>query len=136
MSLKHMKSLIVLVVGLLAVGCGEDKQPSKELTLEEQKALREKVVGEYEFKDDKDTRFRMRVLENGVLESNIKDKQREEDFKWSISEDGELHVEVGDGIILVFRINKDGSITAVARIDKDGRDDRPKEKQRTFKKIK
>ena len=138
---------IALIIGLLVVGCGKQEQadsggtpapptptttekPVKELTAEE------KVVGEYEFKDDKDTRFRMRVLENGVLESNIKDKQREEDFKWSISEDGELHVEVGDGIILVFRINKDGSITAVARIDKDGRDDKPKEKQRTFKKIK
>ena len=138
-----MRTLILLVVGLLAVGCGKEEQadtnestptttakPVKELTLEE------KVVGEYEFKDDKDTRFRMRVLENGVLESNIKDKQREEDFKWSISEDGELHVEAGDGIILVFRINKDGSITAVAGIDKDGRDDKPKEKQRTFKRIK
>ena len=142
---------ITLIIGLLVVGCGKQEQidtnestpstntnevvgttekPDKELTLEE------KVVGEYEFKDDKDTRFRMRVLENGVLESNIKDKQREGDFKWSISEDGELHVEAGDGIILVFRINKDGSITAVAGIDKDGRDDKPKEKQRTFKKIK
>ena len=134
---------ITLIIGLLVVGCGKQEQtntnestptttakPVKELTLEE------KVVGEYEFKDDKDTRFRMRVLENGVLKSNIIDKQREEDFKWSISEDGELHVEAGDGIILVFRINKDGSITAVAGIDKDGRDDKPKEKQRTFKKIK
>ena len=134
---------ITLIIGLLVVGCGKQEQtdtnestptttakPVKELTLEE------KVVGEYEFKDDKDTRFRMRMLENGVLESNIKDKQREEDFKWSISEDGELHVEAGDGIIFVFRINKDGSITAVAGIDKDGRDDKPKEKQRTFKKIK
>ena len=27
MSLKHMKSLIVLVVGLLAVGCGKTEQP-------------------------------------------------------------------------------------------------------------
>ena len=134
---------ITLIIGLLVVGCGKQEQtntnestptttakPVKELTLEE------KVVGTYEFKDDKDTRFRMRVLENGVLKSNIIDKQREEDFKWSISEDGELHVEAGDGIILVFRINKDGSITAVAGIDKDGRDDKPKEKQRTFKKIK
>ena len=119
---------IVLVVGLLVVGCLTPEQ--------KQKALRDSVVGEYEFKDEKDTRFRMRVLENGVLKSNIKDKQREEDFKWSISEDGELHVEAGDGIILVFRINKDGSITAVAGIDKDGRDDKPKEKQRTFKRIK
>ena len=142
---------IILIIGLSVVGCGKQEQadtnestpstntnevvgttakPVKELTLEE------KVVGEYEFKDDKDTRFRMRVLENGVLESNIKDKQREEDFKWSISEDGELHVEAGDGIILVFRINKDSSMTIIAGIDKDGRDDKPKEHQSTFKKIK
>ena len=136
-------AITVLGIVALLLGCKPDAteiyeiggepfkpEPIKKLTLEE------KVVGEYEFKDDKDTRFRMRVLENGVLESNIKDKQREGDFKWSISEDGELHVEAGDGIILVFRINKDGSITAVAGIDKYGRDDKPKEKQRTFKKTK
>ena len=39
-TLKHMKTLIVLVVGLLAVGCG------KSLTEEEKK-----VVGSYEAKD-------------------------------------------------------------------------------------
>ena len=66
MSLKHMKSLIVLVVGLLAVGCGKTEpmgsgneynaelaidqnttkaEPVKELTPEEKK-----VVGAYEWK--------------------------------------------------------------------------------------
>ena len=68
MSLKHMKSLIVLVVGLLAVGCGEDKQPSKELTLEEQKALRDSVVGEYESKPGNGDTFKHVYLENGVYE--------------------------------------------------------------------
>ena len=57
MSLKHMKSLIVLVVGLLAVGCATVKDicvhlgASKPITPEQkQKVLRDSVVEEYEWK--------------------------------------------------------------------------------------
>ena len=58
MSLKHMKSLIVLVVGLLAVGCLTPEQ--------KQKRLRDSVVGEYEFKDG-DT-YKKILLDDGVYE--------------------------------------------------------------------
>ena len=149
---------ITLIIGLLVVGCGKQEKavtnestpttntnevdgatenptqtvgvtPVKELTLEE------KVIGTYERKDDEDT-YRGVLLESGVFENYRKGKKLEEDYKWSISKDGELHIADKDGIV-VFRINKDGSLTAIASIDKDGeRKDVPKEKQTTIKKIK
>ena len=57
MSLKHMKSLIVLVVGLLAVGCATVKDICVQLGIskpntpeQKQEALRDSVIGEYEWK--------------------------------------------------------------------------------------
>ena len=111
---------ITLIIGLLVVGCG--------------KTAEEKMVGTYEARGGGDT-YKQVLLENGVLESYINDKQREGDFKWSISEDGELHIVDKEGIVL-FRINKDGSLTNIAIIDKDGPEDYPKEDQLTWTKTK
>ena len=56
-----MKNLLILITIMLVGGCGKGNQtadespkanPVKELTPEEQKALRDSVVGEYEFKDE------------------------------------------------------------------------------------
>ena len=127
---------ITLIIGLLVAGCGKQEQtdanestpttntnkvngttekPVKELTAEE------KVVGTYEAKIGEAT---MRMVLN------------EAEGKWEVV-NGEIHVEVEDGRILVHRINKDGSLTTIARIGKDGkRRDIPKEDQLTFKKIK
>ena len=87
-----MKSLIVLVVGLLSVGCGKTEpmgsgneynaelaidqnttkaEPVKELTPEEKKALRDSVVGEYEGKDEDGDTIKVVVLENGIGESYL-----------------------------------------------------------------
>ena len=127
---------ITLIIVLLVVGCGKQEQatteePVKELTLEEKK-----VVGAYEIKEGEGT-GREVLLENGVAESYINGKKLEYIYKWSISEDGEIHIEDKDGIISVWGINKDKSITWIADIDKDGeREDFPKEEQVTFKKIK
>ena len=102
MSLKHMKTLIVLVVGLLAVGCGMQEQattyekstsrsslkpsteePVKELTPEQkQKALRDSVVGEYEGKSGNTSK--LVFLENGVLEAYDNGKKHDVDAKWTI----------------------------------------------------
>ena len=149
MSLKHMQSLIVLVVGLLAVGCGGSKEKAapksqakvdvmpkveakgevKELTLEE------KVVGTYEVSLGEDT-MRMVFLVNGIVERYENGKKEEEEGNWKITAQGEIHLNP-EGKNFLFRINEDGSITIVARIDADGkREEAPKEDQETFKKIK
>jgi hypothetical protein len=141
---------ITLIIGLLVVGCGEQEQPdtnestptantnevdgttekpAKELT------LREKVVGEYEMKDGEDT-YRAVFLANGFVEDYENGKKLENKSKWKIAK-GEIHIIEGSGHIDVIRINKDGSLTNIATIDKDGeREDFPKENQHTINKIK
>ena len=136
-----MKVLIPILIGLLVVGCGKQEQadtnestptttekPVKELT------LREKVVGEYEFKEDGDT-FITVLLENGIVE-DYKNGKKEEEWKWEISKEGELYFIYEDVNIGVYRINKDGSITVIADILHGKRTDIPKEYQFTLKKIK
>ena len=94
-----------------------------------------KSVAEYEEKKDGDT-YRVVLLENGVFEDYLNGKKEEEEDKWKIV-DGEIHVTDISGTSDVVRINKDGSITYIASIDKDGkREDIPKEDQHTIKKIK
>jgi len=98
--------LIVLVVGLLAVGCLTPEQ--------KQKALRDSLAGEYEHKDKEGGHIAKYVfLENGI--AKVSNKEREiGEYKWSIS-NGELHVDES-GLIVVFRINKDKSITHIVTI--------------------
>ena len=126
MSLKHMKSLIVLVVGLLAVGCLTPEQ--------KQKRLRDSVVGEYERKDEEGDTWKLVFLDNGVWELYRYGKKEEED-KWSIVK-GEIHAKSDSGYIEVWRINKDKSITQIVYIVDGKRKDIPKEIQRTWKKTK
>ena len=148
-----MKILALMILGLGVVGCGKQEQadtdestpttntnkvhgttakPVKELTLEE------KVVGTYEGKID-GYAVRLALLDNGVLEDyNDSEKRNEEgQQKWKVV-DGEIHADDNTrGDIVVLSINKDGSLTAIATIDKDGkRKDIPKDNQKTFKKIK
>lgn len=134
MSLKHMKSLIVLVVGLLAIGCGNSK-------------IKKMVVGEYETKlNDGDT-HKLVFLDDGVVESYLNGKKHGEENKWSIVK-GEIHAGLKEFAIEVFRINPDKSITTIAWIMHDigdeaaGLDDGPKrtdlskDEQYNWKKIK
>ena len=140
---------IVLIIGLLVVGCGKQEQtdvnestpttntnkvnhttekPVKELTLEE------KVVGTYEGKID-GYAVRLALLDNGVLE-NYEDGKKRDEAKWKIV-DGDIHCPNQGSVTGVLIINKDGSLSTIARIGKDGkRRDIPKEDQLTFKKIK
>ena len=124
---------------------GTTEKPVKELTAED------KVVGEYARgafrgrpvgrpKRLKEGEYTLRIvlLENGVGEGYKNGKKNVDYLKWSISEDGELHIVDKDGDISVFRINKDKSLTGgIATIDKDGkRTANPKEDQLvTLKKI-
>ena len=142
MSLKHMKSLIVLVVGLLSAGCekgGEitiGEPPKEEPAMNpEQKALRDSVVGEYEHKVDNGVTLKLVFLDNGVHWLYANGKKHEE-FKWSIS-NGEIHInDSGKFTINIWRKNTDKSITSIARIRDGKRTDLPKEEQNTLKKIK
>jgi hypothetical protein len=140
---------ITLIIGLLVVGCLKKEQTNqKQIVTQKAKeaseplpekpikglTLEEKVVGTYEMKEGEDT-GRAVLLDNGVAESYINGKKHKED-KWSISEDGEIHLTEQDGNIIVLRINKDGSLTNIADIDKDGkREDIPKEDQVTINKV-
>ena len=141
MSLKHMKSLIVLVVSLLAVGCETPlpqrpkAKPVKELTPEQkQKALWDSVVGEYEHKD---RNHKYVFLENGTAEGYVHgNRQKAEEYKWSIV-DGEIYVHWYDERIgQVYRINTDKSITLIVSISDGKRTAQPKDKQYTYKRIK
>ena len=124
-----MKTLIVLVLGLLAVGCATLTPEQK------QKALRDSVVGEYELKHEKGDTHKLIFLEKGIVEHYKNGKKAGEETKWSIS-NKEIHVN-HKGAIIVWRINKDKSITYIADLDKDGkREDRPKEHQPTYQKTK
>ena len=94
------------------------------------------VAGTYERKTGEDT-FRMVFLENGISEGYHNGKKREEEGKWKISEEGEIHfTDSRDGDIGVFRINPDSSITVIAGIRDGKRRGMPKEKIKTLKKIK
>ena len=80
------------------------------------------VAGTYERKEGGDT-VRLVLLDNGVLESyknGNRNGRKTDEVKWKIV-DGELHLMYKDGTILAFRINKDGSLTPIAKILKDGK---------------
>ena len=139
MSLKQMKSLIVLVVGLLAVGCATMKDIGVHLGIDQPnkperkpKSLRDSVVGEYEWEHEGDTTKQV-YLANGIAEDHINGVKYFEG-KWSISK-GEIHVDHGSGWIDVMRINKDKSITRIANITDGKRKDWSK-LQHAYKKIK
>ena len=122
-----MRTLIVLVVGLLAVGCLTPEQ--------KQKRLRDSVLGEYEFKDKNGITFKDVFLDNGVREYYINGKKLEREDKWSIVK-GEIHVKFDSGDIDVWRINKDKSITRIAWMNKDGKRTDREVDGKTLKKIK
>ena len=93
-------------------------------------------AGTYEYKEDGYT-YRMVFLDNGISEVYINGKKREEEGKWKLTKEGELHATYPwKESILVHRINKDGSITLIARIEDGKREEAPKEAQITLKKIK
>jgi len=107
----------------------DGKTSIKELTVEEKK-----VVGEYEEKYDGDT-LKWVFLENGHIEL-YSDGEKDLESIWIIV-NKEIHIRAFHGSgILVFRINKDRSITEIAFIDYGKREDFPKEDQHTIQKIK
>ena len=129
-----MKMLIPIVIGLLLVGCGAPADNTTKPTPQMGLTLSEKVVGTYEIKEGGET-YRAVFLANGFVEDYENGKKLENKSKWKIAK-GELHVIHETGYITVHRINKDSSMTLIAKIVEGKRTDNPKEEQFTAKKIK
>ena len=113
-----MKVLISIVIGLLVVGCLTPEQKQKNV-------LRSSVAGEYEYRNEVGYTVKHVYLENGrrVFYINGKKYLRYTGAgdKWSIV-DEEINVKDDDsGLIAVFRINTDKSITYIASFIPDKR---------------
>ena len=118
-----MKTLLILTTILLSGACATTIP------------LEKKVVGEYERKSKGGTTYRLVFLENGAIENYLGDQKTDEN-EWAIV-NGELHITYNkEGVIVVHRINKDISITWIARIWDGERKGLPKDEQATYKKIK
>jgi len=139
-----MKYLLILITIMLVGGCGKGNQtadespkanPVKELTAEEkQKALRDSVVGEYEWKKESGLTLKWVFLANGDLKSTMNISGESHEIKWKIM-NREIHT-YDWGFIGVYRINADKSITWIAKIIGEKRFDLRIGSQNTFKKIK
>ena len=136
--------LIVLVLGLLAVGCATMKDICVQLGIskpntpeQKQKTLRDSVVGTYERNDDGDgSTVKAVFLDNGIVEG-YRDGEKDDEGKWKII-NKEIHIVLEDeDETHILIINPDSSVTIIARIREDGkRVDGPTVEKFTFKKIK
>ena len=133
-----MKNTLLTLIAVLLAGCATTPE--------------QKLLGEYEWTTvlPNGTKYSYKrvLLDNGICErqasnSNVRDRTR----RWSIV-DGEIHI-VNEsayaghpnGGIIIYRVNKDKSITPIADINKDGkREEREMSKEEyqgsTWKKIK
>ena len=98
--------------------------------------LKDKIVGAYELKSVEDDTYRQVFLKNGIREYYINDsKGREYKGEWEISNDGKIHVNK-QGMIAIYRINDNDSISLIAEIDRDdNRTNLPKDKPVTFDRV-
>jgi len=119
-----MRTLIVLVVGLMAVGCGQ-----RNLTLEEQK-----IVGTYEIKKYGKDMYRIILLDNGIMEE-YENGKKDKELKWSIV-GKEIHIEYRNSNVEVLKINDDGSLTGIAYLEDGKRTITRQREQDTWKKVK
>jgi len=130
-----MKILTIMILGLLVVGCEKKLTPEQQ-----QKALRDNLVGRYTwnkrgFKSEKRV-----LLENGIIEKWYGYEKLGEG-KWSIV-DGELHAIYGDSNIVVYSFIVGGpeslfdNITTIAKIVDGKRTDNPKGVGTRYDKIK
>jgi Leucine-rich repeat (LRR) protein len=102
---------------------------------EEQNVLREKVLGTYELKKGEDI-IKAVFLENGIVKGFLNGKYQGPDDKWKIV-GKEVHDSIENTHTLVWRINNDGSLTAIAEIHNNGkRLPREKAHHLTLRKIK
>ena len=118
-----MKNTLLVIVALLVGGCATTH-------------TMESVTGTYELKIVGQT-LGLVLLKNGIVEYHFNgEKLAMGSLEWKISKKGEIYETDSNGDVGVYRINRDGSITPIAGIKDGKREDLPKEKQRTYKKIK
>jgi len=118
-----MKNIILLIAVMVVGACATTSTVKS-------------VAGTYEHKRGEDT-GRFVFLDNGIAEVYDDGKKREEEGKWKLTKEGEIHVTDSNGNTGISRINIDRSITLIAIIDAEGeRKDIPKDFLRTWKKIK
>ena len=138
-------TLIVLIVGILAVGCGKKQsgntnesnntpENSAKKKVEKTTPSKENVVGTYEWKYGGNTIISV-LQEKGIYKEYNSGKTDEREYKWKIGEDGEIHIDNKLDGVTVFRINPGGSLTIIANIN-GKRTDLPKDEQVVLKKIK
>ena len=157
-----MKTLILFVIGLLVVGCGNNEQtsntnegnntPAKSVTKKAEKETpsigtkakspkeipEEDVIGSYELPDKRGP-IKLNFLENGKVEFHPSVGIKE-DGTWKIVRK-EVHVssEGGPYEVAVCKIEPNGDLTFIAYIDDGKRQEATKEFQEfqtTYKKIK
>ena len=118
-----MKNTLLVIVVLLVGGCVTTH-------------TMESVAGTYEREIVGHT-LRLVLLKNGIVEYHFNgEKLATDSSEWKISKEGELYETTSNGDVGVFRINKDGSITPIAAIKDGKREEAPKDRQVTAKKIK
>ena len=139
---------ITLIIGLLVVGCGKQEQtdtnestqttntnevdgaiakPVKELTKED-------VIGTYEMKVEEET-ARIVILKNGIVESYLKDEKMDEGYILIINKEVHIKSKTNEGVS-VLRQEPNGDLTWIAVTVAGEREDLPKDKQETARKIK
>ena len=90
------------------------------LSAEKEVGLKGKVVGTYEYKDETHT-FRAVFKENNLVELISRENEEEgydarpSVFRWWL-QDGELHHDEYEGLVFIYRINTDRSITQTALV--------------------
>ena len=116
-----MKTLMLISV-IMLVGCAT--APTAE-----------SMAGTYELKKDGYT-VRLIFRENGAFDAYKNGNKDEDEGKWKIL-NGEIHVKVEDGWVIIFRIIPDRGIAGIKEITPDGiQKDVPKEEQFTYKRTK
>ena len=143
--------IVAVGVGLLSYFWRDSKaSPPPSAEEEKQKALRDSVLGKYEWElegsrpakdigidipeDMRTDNLKKVFLENSIVEEYC-NGVKETELKWEIS-NGEIHIDNGEFPTGVYRINQDKSITYILSIWDGKRTDTPKERQITFKKTK
>ena len=130
-----MKVLIPILIGLLVVGCGKDKQSeaNNSPSVKSAKELTKKIVGTYQ-KGSGRYIVRWVFKENQVAEFYGMSEYPAM-YEWSIV-DGNVHTK-SPRHTGIMRVEPNGDLTEIAEIVRGNQRDVPKDKQTaTYKKIK
>ena len=125
-----MKVLITILIGLLVVGCGKNREVTPE-----------NVIGTYERQVEEGNVFRMVFLKDGNMEFYSEGKKLDKNSvlgsnKWRM-EGSEIRTTNKEGNGYIYTIEKNGDLTEAGLFGVlVGRLDHSKEDQITFKKIK